>query len=74
MTKIFLDAYAVKLSDCTDVIDYTRHYQIAFDKLFSLHNNKSYISKKTIKIILQGSLLRYLGREYTTFITTIETN
>ena len=39
--RIFLDACAIKLSDCNDVIDYTSRYQIVFDKLLSLLNTKS---------------------------------
>lgn len=58
--RIFLDANAVKLLDCNDVINYTSYYQIAFDKLLNLLNTKSWISKKTIEITLQGSLLRHL--------------
>ena len=41
VTRIFLDACAVKLSDCNNVIDYTSHYQIAFDKLLSFLNIES---------------------------------
>lgn len=41
VTRIFLDACAVRLLDCTNVIDYTSRYQIAFDKLLSLLNTES---------------------------------
>ena len=50
--RVSLDVYAVKLSDCNDVINYTSRYQIAFDKLFSLFNTESWMSKKTIKMTL----------------------
>lgn len=40
MTKIFLDAYAVKLLDCNNIIDYTSRYQITFDKLLSFFNTE----------------------------------
>ena len=40
VTRIFLDVYAIKLSDCNNIIDYTTRYQIAFDKLLSLQNTK----------------------------------
>lgn len=72
--KIFLDTYAVKLSDCTNVSDYTSHYQIAFDKLLKLLNNKLWISKKTIKMTLQESLLRHLGRDYAALVSAIKTS
>ena len=74
VTRIFLDACAVRLSNCTDVIDYTSRYQIAFDKLLSLLNNKSWMSKKTMEMTLQGSLLRHLGRDYAALVSAIETN
>ncbi len=74
MTRIFLDVYAVKLSDCNNVIDYTSRYQIAFDKLLSLLNTESWMSKKTIKMTLQGNLLRHLGRDYTALVSAIDTN
>lgn len=70
--KIFLDIYTMRLLECKDIIDYTSWYQIAFDKLFSLLSNNSWISKKTIKMILQGSLLRYLGTDYLALILAIE--
>lgn len=41
VTRIFLDAYNVRLLECKDIIDYTSQYQIAFDKLLSLLNNDS---------------------------------
>ncbi len=74
VTRIFSDACAVKLSDCNNVIDYTSRYQIAFDKLLSLLNIESWMSKKTIKMTLQGSLLCYLGRDYAALVSAIETN
>lgn len=54
INSIFSDTYNVKLSDCKDVVDYTRHYQIAFDKILSLINNNkdSWISMKIIEITL----------------------
>ena len=74
VTRIFLDACTVKLSDCNDVIDYTSRYQIAFDKLLSLLNTESWMSKKTIKMTLQRSLLCHLGRDYAALVSAIETN
>ncbi len=74
VTRIFLDECAVKISDCNDIIDYTSRYQIAFDKLLSLLNTESWMSKKTIEMTLQGSLLRHLGRDYAALVSVIETN
>lgn len=39
--RIMLDIYAIKLSNCINVIDYTNRYQIVFDKLPNLFLNKS---------------------------------
>ena len=74
VTRIFLDACAVKLLNCTNVIDYTSRYQIAFDKFLSLLNNESRMSKKTIEMTLHGSLLRHFGRDYAALVSAIETN
>lgn len=74
VTRIFLDTYVVKLLDCTDVINYTSHYQIPFNKLLSLFNNKFQMSKKTLEMILQRSLLCHFGRNYTAFVSAIGIN
>lgn len=74
MTRIFLDAYAVKLLDCNNVIDYTSCYQIAFDKPLSLLNTKSWMSKKIIKMTLQESLFCHLGKNHAALILAIETD
>lgn len=74
ITKIFFDTCALKLSDYNHIIDYTSHYQIAFDKLFSLFNTKLWVSKKTIEITLQDNLFCYLGRDYKALVSAIETN
>ena len=74
VTRIFLDAYLVKLSDCNNVINYTSRYQIAFDKLLSLLNTKSWMFKESIKMTLQESLLHQLGRDYAALVSAIETN
>lgn len=73
VTRMFLDACSVRLSDCKDVIDYTSRYQIAFDKLLSLINEDSWMSRKTIEMALQGSLLRHLGKDYSALVSAIET-
>lgn len=72
--RIFLNACAVKLSDCNNIINYTSHYQIGFDKFLSFLITKSWMSKKTIKIILQESLLRHLKRSYAALISAIKIN
>ena len=74
VTDIFSAACNVKLSDCRDIIDYISRYQIAYDKILRLiRDNSAWISKKTIKLTLQGNLLRHLGKEYSALVTTIET-
>lgn len=73
VTRMFLDACSVRLSDWKDVIDYTSRYQIAFDKLLSLINEDSWMSRKTIEMALQGSLLRHLGKDYSALVSAIET-
>ena len=72
---IFSDACNVRLSDCKDVVDYTSHYQLAFDKILSLINDNedSWISKKTIEITLQENLLRHHGKDYSALVLAIET-
>lgn len=74
VTRMCLNACAVTLLDNTNVLDYTRRYQIVFDKLLSLLNKKSWMLKKTMKMILQRSLLCRLRKDYAAFVTAIETN
>lgn len=73
VSRIFMDACSVRLSDCKDIIDYTSRYQITFDKILSLTNEDSWMSKKTIEMTLQGSLLRHLGKDYSALVSAIET-
>ncbi len=73
VTRIFIDACNVKLSDCKDVIDYTSRYQIVFDKILSLINEDSWMSKRSIEMTLQRSLLRHLGKDYSAVVSAIET-
>ena len=73
VTKIFCEAYNMKLSDCKDVMDYTGRYQVAFDEIQSLITEDSWMSKRTVEMTLQKSLLQYFGREYSTLISAIET-
>ena len=73
VSRVFVDACNVKLSDCKDVVDYTSRYQIAFDKLLSLITEESWMSRKSIEMALQGSLLRRLGKSYSALVSAIET-
>ena len=41
VSRVFVDACEIKLSDYKDIIDYTSCYQIAFNKLLSLINEES---------------------------------
>lgn len=36
VTRVFVDACNIKLSDCKDIVDYTNRYQIAFNNILSL--------------------------------------
>ena len=73
VTRIFADALTTKLSDCKDIMEYTSRYQIVFDKILSLLNEDSWMSKKTIEMALQGSLLQHLEKDYSALISAIET-
>ena len=73
VTRTFVDALNTKLSDCKDVVEYTSRYQIVFDKILSLLNDDSWMSKKTVEMTLQGSLLRHLGKDYSALVSAIET-
>lgn len=73
VTRIFCEACNIKLSDCKDVMDYTGRYQVAFDKIQSLITKDSWMSKRTVEMALQGSLLRHLGRDYSALAPAIET-
>lgn len=73
ISRVFVVACNIKLSDCKNIIDYTSRYQIAFDKLLSLINEESWMSKKSIEMTLQGSLLQHLGKGYSALVSAIET-
>lgn len=73
VTRMFADALNTKLSDCKDVAEYTSRYQVAFDKIVSLLDEDSWMSKRTIEMALQGSLLRHLGKDYSALVSAIET-
>lgn len=73
VTCTFAEVLNTKLSDCKDIVEYTSRYQIAFDKILSLLNDDSWMSKKTIEMTLQGSLLRHLGKDYSALVSAIET-
>lgn len=52
MTHIFANALTTKLLNRKNIIEYISWYQIAFDKILSLLNKDSSMSKKTIKMNL----------------------
>lgn len=74
VSRVLVDACNVKLSDCKDVVDYTSRYQVTFDKLLSLINKESWMSRKSVEMTLQGSLLRNLGKGYSALVSAIETS
>lgn len=55
--RIFCKACNIKLLNCKDVMDYIGRYQVAFDKIQSLITKDSWMSKKTVEMMLQESLL-----------------
>lgn len=71
--QIFSDACAIKLSECKDIIDYTSRYQVAFDKITSLTTEDGWMSRKTVEMTFQGSLLQHLGKDYSALVSAIET-
>lgn len=73
VTRMLADVLNTKLSDCKDVAGYTSRYQIAFDKIVSLLNEDSWMSKRTIEMALQDSLLWHLGKDYSALVSAIET-
>ncbi len=74
VTRVFSNACNVKLSDYRNIIDYTSRYQIAYNKILSLiGENLTWILKKTVELILQGNLLKHLGKDYLALVTTIKT-
>lgn len=68
VSRMLVDTYNIKSLDCKDIVDYTNCYKIAFNKLLSLINKESWLSRKNIEMSLQGSLLQYLGKSYSFFV------
>lgn len=52
VSQVFVNTCNIKLLECKDVVDYTSHYQIGFDKFLSLITKKSWVSRKNIIMIL----------------------
>lgn len=75
ITRIFSDTCNLRLLDCKDIIDYTSHYQIVFDKiLYLINDNKdSWISRKICEITLQRNLLRHYRKDYSALVLAIKT-
>ena len=73
VSQVLVDVCNVKLLDCKEVVDYTSRYQVAFDKLLSLINKESWMSRKSVKMTLQNSLLQHLGKSYSTLVSAIKT-
>ena len=71
--QIFSDTCIVKLLDYKDIIDYTSRYQVAFDKIISLTTEDGWMSCRTVEMILQESLFRHLGKDYSAFVLAIKT-
>lgn len=69
----FVDTHNIKLSDYKDIIDYRNQYQIAFDNIFNLIGKDFWMFNKSIKMIFQGSLLKYLGKDYLALVLAIKT-
>lgn len=65
----------MKFLNCKNIINYTNRYQIVFDKIFSLINEKKdfWISKKFIEITFQKNFLKHFGRNYFVLVLAIKT-
>lgn len=68
-----MDACNIKLPEFKEVIGYASRNRIALDKILSLVNQDSWISKKTIEMNLRGNLRRHLGKDYSALVLAIET-
>lgn len=73
VNRVFVDACNVKLSDCKDLVNYISRYQIVFAKLFSLITEESLVSRKSIEMTLQRSLLWHLSKGYSALVLAIKT-
>ena len=73
VTRIFCEVCNVKLLDCKDVMNYTGRYQVVFDKIQSLIGPNSWMSKKTVEIAFQRSLLRHFDKNYLALVSAIKT-
>lgn len=74
ISSIFVDTYNIRLSECKDIIDYIDQYQITFNNFISLINKDLWMSKKNIKMTLQETLFRHLGKDYSALVSAIKTS
>lgn len=57
VTRIIIEAYNIKFLDCNDIIVNIGYYKVAFDIIQSLITKGLWISKMSIEMALQKSLL-----------------
>ena len=72
ISRLILDTTKIQLSDCTDIHDYCGKYQEAYDAICSLIRDKCELSSKGAQMLLQAGLLTSMGDEYSSLISTLE--
>lgn len=73
VSYILYTAFAKKISDFKDVVEYTSSYQAAFNKITSFLKDNLNLTIKSSKMLLQGAILINISKEYTSLISIIET-
>lgn len=72
ISKKLLETAKVKLSDCSDIHEYTSLYQATYDHIYSLTRKDSELSTKATGMLLQAAMLLNMGTEYAGIVSTIE--
>ena len=72
ISKKVLEAISIKLSNCTNIHEYTSTYQEASGDVCSLTTEDSELTTKGASMILQAVFLTNMGYEYKGIVSTIE--
>ena len=71
--RFMLDTTKIQLSDCTNIHDYCGKYQETYDAVCSFIGDNCKLPAKGAKMFLKAGFFTGMGDEYSSLISTIET-
>ncbi len=73
ISRLILNTTKIQLSDCTNIYDYCGKYQESYDAVCSFIGDKCELPAKSAKMLLKAGFFTGMGDEYSSLISTIET-